>query len=156
MTLTSTPLSQPTTTRAAAPRTPWRTIALVAGDALSFLVFAGVGRASHQEATGLGAVAQIAATAVPFALGWFVVSPWIGAFRRSLTEGVVPMLRRTELAWLCVWPAAMLLRWALVDRVTPITFSKFASFALVVLISNAVFLSLWRGVFAWATRRVRW
>ncbi len=131
--------------------TPWRTIALVTGDAVSFVIFAGVGRASHQEASGLGALAQVAATAVPFALGWFIVSPWLGAFRRRLTEGVVPMLRRTELAWLCAWPAASFLRWALgPDHKMPL------SFALVILISNAVFLGLWRTAFAWATRRLRW
>jgi hypothetical protein len=130
---------------------PWRILALVGGDVASFLIFAGVGRASHQEATGLRAIGQVATTAVPFALGWFAVSPWVGAFRRGLTEGIVPMLRRTELAWLCAWPAACALRWALgPDHKMP------ASFALIILASNAIFLGVWRGVFAWATRRVQW
>jgi hypothetical protein len=132
-------------------RVPWRTVALVAGDAASFLVFAGVGRASHQEASGVRAIGEVAETAVPFALGWLLVSPWVGAFRRGLTEGVIPMLRRTELAWVCAWPTACFLRWAVgPDHKMPF------SFALVILLSNAVFLGLWRGAFAWATRRVRW
>lgn len=126
-----------------------RAAVLVAGDVASFLVFAGAGRASHQEASGLGALARIAATALPFALGWFLVSPFLGAFRRSLTASVGGMLRRTELAWLCAWPVALLLRWATAaDHTVPL------SFALVVLLSNALFLGLWRGAFAFLARRV--
>lgn len=141
----------PPTEETPATRLPWRVAALVAGDALSFVIFAGVGRASHQESTGLRALGEVVATAVPFALGWFAVAPWLGAFRRGLTEGVWPMLRRTELAWVCAWPVACVLRWALApDHNVPV------SFAIVILLANAVFLGVWRGVFAWAMRRVRW
>jgi len=53
------------------------------------------------------------------------------------------MLRRTELAWLAAWPVALVLRLALsADHTVPI------SFALVILIANAIFLGLWRGAFA--------
>ncbi|HEX6123406.1 MAG TPA: DUF3054 domain-containing protein [Ktedonobacterales bacterium] len=152
MSLTSTPLDPVTAQRAvstAAQR--WRVAALVAGDALSFLAFAAAGRQTHNEAAGLGALGQVAVTALPFALGWFLVSPWLGAFRRTLTIGVQAMVRRTELAWLAAWPVTLLLRWGLAgDHRVPL------SFAIVILLSNAVFLGLWRGVFAWATRRVRW
>jgi hypothetical protein len=126
-------------------------VALVAGDAASFLVFAGLGRSQHGEASGLSAVGQIAGTAVPFALGWYLVAPWLGAYRRRLTTGVRSMLRRTELAWVCAWPVAMVLRLVFVDHKVP---SGILSFALVVLLSNALFLGLWRGVFAWASLRL--
>ena len=129
----------------------WRSAALVTGDALAFLIFAGVGRTSHHEASGLRALGEVAATAVPFALGWFAVGPWLGAFRRGLTVGVKPMLRTTERAWLFAWPVACVMRFALApDHSVPV------SFAVVILLANAVFLGGWRGVFAWATRRVRW
>lgn len=149
---TSTPLDSTVAQRGSTPvASRWRIAALAAGDALSFLVFAGVGRQTHEEASGLGALGYVAATAVPFALGWFLVTPWLGAFRRDLTMGVRAMMRRTELAWLAAWPVTLLLRWALAsDHRVPL------SFAIVILLSNAVFLGLWRGVFAWATRRVRW
>jgi hypothetical protein len=152
MPTTSAPLDATTTQRdVTTTGRRWRVAALVAGDAVSFLVFAGVGRQSHAEASGLGALGQIAATAFPFALGWFLVSPWLGAFRHGLTTGVVPMLKRTELAWLAAWPVALVLRWLLsTDHRIPV------SFAVVILLSNAVFLGLWRSAFAWATRRVRW
>jgi hypothetical protein len=133
--------------RALDTRMLWPRAALVAGDIVSFLVFAGVGRRSHDEASGLGAIAQIVGTAAPFAVGWFLVSPFAGAFRRSLVGAPRRMLVRTELAWLAAWPVAMVLRWAFsADHQIPLPF------AIVVLISNAVFLGLWRTLFAVFTR----
>lgn len=131
------------TTAAAARTFPWRTIALIVGDAASFLVFSAVGRGSHHEATGLGALGAVVGTALPFALGWFVVAPFVGAFRRSATDSVGKMLRRTELAWLCAWPVAMLARLA-VDPQHQIPMP----FPIIVLAFNALFLGVWRGAFA--------
>ncbi len=128
-------------------RRAWPLVVLAAGDALSFLVFAGVGRRSHNETSGLGALASIAVTAFPFALGWFLVSPFAGAFRRTLIGNPLGMLKRTELAWLGAWPVTLILRWALSsDHQIPV------SFAVVILISNAIFLGVWRTAFALITR----
>lgn len=136
-----------TTERPTSTATPWRVVALIAGDALSFLIFAGVGRNTHGEVSGLAALGQVALTAAPFALGWFIVSPWVGAFRRSATDTVRRMLQRTELAWLASYPAALALR-ILFDpqHKMPI------SFAIVILLANAVFLGIWRTVFALVAR----
>ncbi len=128
---------------------PVRVVLLIAGDLVSFLVFAGVGRQSHGEASGLAAVGQIAVTAFPFALGWLLVAPFLGAFRRSRTQDVRAMLRTTELSWLCAWPVALMLRWALsADHKVPL------SFAIVILVANALFLGIWRGGFAAAERTI--
>lgn len=128
---------------------PWRTAVLVAGDALSFLVFAAAGRNQHGEASGFSALAQVALTAWPFALGWYLVAPWLGAYRERLTTGVANMLKRTELAWIAAYPVVLLSRWAFgPDHKVPL------SFAIVILISNALFLGLWRGAFAWISRRI--
>lgn len=122
---------------------PWRTTALVVGDAASFLLFAAAGRRTHAESSGIAAIGQVAQTAVPFALGWFAVSPFVGAFRRLTTIGVAPMLRRTEIAWLIAWPVALALRWAVApDHNVPV------SFAIVILLANALFLGVWRAAFA--------
>ena len=83
------------TSTASRGRIPARVVLLVAGDLISFLVFAGVGRQSHGEASGLAALGQIAVTAFPFALGWYLVAPFIGAYRRTRTDGPRAMLMRT-------------------------------------------------------------
>src|SRR5262245_4255057 len=129
---------------AAAARTfSWRTTALVVGDAVSFLVFSAVGRGSHNEATGFGAFGAVVGTALPFALGWFVVAPFLGAFRRSATDSLGKMLRRTEIAWLCAWPVALLARVAF-DSIDSIKMP----FPIIMLAFNALFLGVWRGAFA--------
>jgi hypothetical protein len=112
-----------------------------------FLLFAGVGRESHQEASGFGALGLVALTALPFALGWFIVAPLLGAFRARATATPGAMLRRTELAWLCAWPATLLLRWAFTQKVPP------WSFAAIILLANALFLGAWRTLFAWILAR---
>ncbi|WIG57428.1 MAG: hypothetical protein OJF49_000172 [Ktedonobacterales bacterium] len=120
---------------------------LVVGDALSFLVFATVGRDTHSEAAGITALGRTIWTAFPFALGWFIVSPWLGAFARKHTGTVGKMLFRTEIAWVCAWPVALVLRfWLSADHKMPL------SFAIVILLANALFLGLWRSTFAYITR----
>ncbi|MEO7003089.1 MAG: DUF3054 domain-containing protein [Ktedonobacterales bacterium] len=123
----------------------WRTGILVAGDALSFLAFASAGRNTHGEALSLG---QIALTAVPFALSWFIVSPWLGAYRRTQTTGPLNMLKRTELAWISSYPLAIGLRvlFGLIGLAENASMPW--TFALVILLANGLFLGAWRTLFA--------
>lgn len=129
-------------------RVPWRTVALVVGDAASFLIFSALGRSSHHEASGLGALGAVVGTALPFAFGWFVVAPLIGAFRLSATKTLGMMLQRTELAWLCAWPVAMLARLAVDPR-----HSIPMPFPIIVLAFNALFLGIWRSTFSLVERQ---
>jgi hypothetical protein len=126
-----------------------RIAALVMGDLIAFAVFATLGRDTHHEATDFDAIGQTLWTALPFALGWFLVAPWLGAFRRAGTERPLDMLRRTEIAWLASWPVALLLRWAF----TPDHHIPPLAFAIVALLANAVFLGGWRTIFAALTNR---
>src|SRR5205809_8044686 len=82
-------------------------IMLVIGDLLCFLIFAALGRSSHGEASGFAAIPQIVITALPFAAGWFLVSPFVGAFRHKIMAQPRAMAIRTALAWLLAWPVAM-------------------------------------------------
>ena len=126
-----------------------RIAALVAGDLIAFVAFATLGRDTHHEATGFDAIGQTLWTALPFALGWFLVAPWLGAFRRAGAERPLQMLQRAEIAWLASWPVTLLLRWAFTSdhHIPPL------SFAIVALLANAVILGGWRTAFAALTNR---
>jgi hypothetical protein len=119
---------------------------LVIGDMMCFLIFAALGRNSHGEASGFAAIPQIIITALPFAAGWFLVSPFVGAFRQKFMTEPRAMAIRTVLAWLVAWPVAMLLRRIFVnDGISPL---RFAIFAIIVLLFNMLLLLVWRGAFA--------
>ncbi|MEI7772719.1 MAG: DUF3054 domain-containing protein, partial [Chloroflexales bacterium] len=76
-----------------------RTAALIGGDVVALMVFAAIGRGSHGEAAGLGAIGEVAQTAAPFVIGWLVTAPWVGAFRPASTDAPAKMLRTTALSW---------------------------------------------------------
>jgi hypothetical protein len=126
-----------------------RTIGLIVGDACMFVIFAAVGRDTHHEAAGFSAFWQVLETAAPFALGWFIVAPFLGVYRKSVTASVRAMLKHTALGWVCAWPVAMVLRGLFRQEIPPL------SFALVVLIANLLFLCVWRGLFALVANRGR-
>jgi hypothetical protein len=120
---------------------------LVVGDLISFFLFAWIGRRSHAEAAGLAAFWETLATAAPFMVAWFLIAPWLGAFRRDTFASPQLILTRTALAWLCAWPVGLGLRALFLQRGIPL------SFALVTGATNLVMLTAWRGVFAWLNRR---
>lgn len=121
-----------------------RIISLVIGDILCFLIFTSLGTNAH----GLGVnLLNSIWVAVPFLAAWFLISPFVGAFRVRLFAHPLKMLGGTALAWLATWPVAMALRWLLVERANPIPLSSFLTFATVVLLVNMVLLPAWRGLF---------
>jgi hypothetical protein len=121
----------------------WAVIMLVIGDLLCFLIFSALGRNTHRESSGFTAILQIFQTALPFAAGWFLVAPFVGAFRHKILAHPRAMVMRTALAWLLAWPVAMLLRGIFVDHSVPPL-----SFAIVVLLFNMLLLLIWRWPFA--------
>ena len=120
-----------------------RTIFLVIGDAIVFLVFAFIGITSHREAVD---PLKVVTTAAPFALGWFIVAPFVGAFSRKKTAEPGKMALYTILAWLPSLVLGMTFRGITVDHKVPPP-----SFIVITLISNTIFLSIWRVPFAWLT-----
>lgn len=120
-----------------------RIISLVVGDALVFLVFSVIGRLSHGERVDPAAFPQVLATAAPFAIGWFIVAPYVGAYRRDITTQPRRMALRTAFAWLLSLPVGLTLRGIFVDHdVPPI------SFAIVTFIFIMLVLQLWRWPYA--------
>src|SRR6266699_338498 len=118
-------------------------IVLSSGDLLAFLAFSAIGRGSHGEATGLAAIPAVIVTASPFAIAWFIVSPFIGVYRKELVANPRKMARRTFIAWMLSWPVEMAMRSIFVDHAVP----PF-TFALIALFVNAAFLLLWRWPYA--------
>jgi Protein of unknown function (DUF3054) len=117
-----------------------RLMTLVAGDALVFSV---IGRLSHGERVDPAAFPQVLATAAPFAIGWFIVAPFVGAYRRDITTQPRQMALRTAFAWLLSLPVGLTLRGIFVDHdVPPI------SFAIVTFIFIMLVLQLWRWPYA--------
>jgi hypothetical protein len=124
------------------------TARLVFGDIVAFLAFAAIGRGTHNEPTGLAAIPEIIITAVPFAIGWFVVAPFVGAYRSDIVKAPAAMVKRTILAWALSWPVALALRWFFVDRSRGTSASAFFTFALVTFLFVLVILLIWRWPYA--------
>ena len=126
-----------------------RVAILAAGDLVAFNVVTTIGLLSHGELTGLDALGQVAIVAAPFAIGWFLIAPFAGAFRADIAGQPRRILPRAALAWLIALPIGLLL-WSLI-RQRPIQ----APFAVVTFITNLVVLLGWRAAFAWLATRER-
>lgn len=105
------------------------------GDFVVLLLFASIGRASHEE--GL-TVLGIIETAAPFVLGWFVAAPFMGTFRDEATETPRRAVLMTARTWIVGIPLGLLFRAIYLRRGIPI------SFAIVTLLTTLILLSLWR------------
>ena len=126
-----------------------RVATLVAGDLVAFNVVTTIGLLSHGELIGLDALGQVAIVAAPFAIGWFLIAPFAGAFRADIAGQPRRILPRLALAWLIALPIGLLL-WSLI-RQKPVQ----PAFAVVTFITNLIVLLGWRGAFAWLTARNR-
>ncbi len=137
---TSAPSSSENVDKAAETR---RLANLVIGDILVFLVFSVIGRISHGEPVGLTALPQVVGTAAPFAAGWFIVAPFVGAYRRDITARPREMAKRTAFAWVLACPVGLTLRGIFVDHGAP----PF-SFAVITLLFVLIIMLLWRWPYA--------
>lgn len=129
--------------------TPGYVANLVVGDVLVFLLFAFFGLTSHHELNGGALFSQIVTVALPFMLGWFLVAPWLGVYRRKLETSARLMTFYTLRAWIISWPVAMAMRWLFVERMHPVPLDAFLTFSLVVFFTVLVLLMVWRWPFAW-------
>ncbi len=102
-----------------------------------------IGRISHGEPVGLTALPQVVGTAAPFAAGWFIVAPFVGAYRRDITAQPREMAKRTAFAWVLACPVGLTLRGIFVDHGAP----PF-SFAAITLLFVLIIMLLWRWPYA--------
>jgi DUF3054 family protein len=127
--------------RAATPVTR-RGVLLAAGDVLTFHAVTAVGLLSHGELSSLDQLPHLVEVAMPFAAGWLLAAPFVGAFRPDVVAVPRRMLARTCVAWLIACPIGLLL-WSLV-RQRPVQ----PAFAIVTFLTNLVALLGWRATFA--------
>lgn len=121
-----------------------RVTSLVVGDILCFLIFVSLGSDAHGK--GVNFLYSLWLS-IPFLAAWFIVAPFVGAYRSDVATRPAKMVLRTLLCWLASWPVAMFFRWLLVERVTPVSLGSFLSFSAVVLITNFILLVIWRWPF---------
>jgi hypothetical protein len=119
-----------------------RTAVLAVGDIVMLLLFAALGRRSHGEAAGFGAVLEVGRTALPFILGWLAAAPLAGAFSPARTTGLAPMLRATLLGWAGGLLVGAGIRVLMIGRLSPV------SFYVVTFLVALLLLGGWRAVFA--------
>lgn len=118
-------------------------ISLAFGDIMVFLIFVIIGDTSHGKLSGLASILHIILVALPFIAGWFIVSPFMGMFRRDIFTQPRAMAIRTLWAWIPSWVVAMILRGIFFDHGVPPT-----AFLVVSLLFNFAFLEIWRWPFA--------
>lgn len=111
---------------------------LAVGDAAVFFAFAAIGAASH--ASSASAV-TVAATAAPFVLTWLAVAPLVGAYSPRAVRTYQGAAVTTARGWLLGVPSGLALRGVLTSHLPP------PAFAVVTLLSTAVLLGVWRGVY---------
>ena len=110
---------------------------VVLGDMAVFLAFVILGQTEHGVIQGRAFVR----TALPFAVVWFAISPWLGAYRASTLYNPRTTAWRIPLIWLLCGVVAVLARALLTDR--PLTLA----FALVAIAVQGMLLVGLRGLF---------
>ena len=111
------------------------------GDMAVFVVFVILGKSEH----GIIQSRALLRTALPFAIVWCAISPWLGAYRASTLYNLRTTAWRIPLIWLLCGFVALLARALLTDR--PLTLA----FALVAIAVQGALLVSWRGVFMMVT-----
>ncbi|GAB0489821.1 hypothetical protein MMPV_001046 [Pyropia vietnamensis] len=111
---------------------------LALGDTAVFLTFAAIGAASHASAA---TPVTIAITAAPFIVTWLAVAPLVGAYSPRAVGTYQGAAVTTARGWLVGVPSGLALRGVLTSHLPP------PAFAVVTLLSTAVLLGVWRGVY---------
>lgn len=114
------------------------------GDLVVLMLFASIGRASHEEGLTVPGVVE---TAAPFVLGWFVAASFMGAYRDEAMDAPKEALLTTARTWVVGIPLGLLFRAVYLRKGIPI------SFAIVALLTTLIMLILWRAGVALLRRR---
>jgi Ca2+/H+ antiporter len=136
----------------------WEIFAVGLGDVIVLILFAIIGRASHDVASTAGPVLGTLNTAFPFIVAWLVLAAVLGGFSGKAFYPIGRVIGRTLLASILAAPLGVLLRAAI--QAAPRQFYAFRwdsiqpSFILVATLSTSVMLLVWR--VAWSRIRRLW
>ena len=113
---------------------------LAAGDATALVLFAAIGRLSHGEGLAPG---DLAATALPFLLGWALTAPFLGAFSdEARGHDVGAATAAAAKSWAVATPVSLLFRAVSQGRAPPV------AFAVVSFVVTGALLVAWRAAAA--------
>eukprot|EP00638_Chattonella_subsalsa_P004005 CAMPEP_0117756808 /NCGR_PEP_ID=MMETSP0947-20121206/14326_1 /TAXON_ID=44440 /ORGANISM="Chattonella subsalsa, Strain CCMP2191" /LENGTH=241 /DNA_ID=CAMNT_0005576521 /DNA_START=132 /DNA_END=857 /DNA_ORIENTATION=- len=107
-------------------------------DAAALTVFAWIGRASHGSTEFDWVVIK---TALPFIVGWFGLSPLLGAYTRTAIKSQGDSLKTIIPAWAFSIPAGIAIRGAIKGEVPP------TPFIVVSMVATLVVMSSWRALY---------
>lgn len=118
---------------------------LILGDTIAIALVTLIGFFTHGE-TDLSFLPRFLATYFPLTISWFLLAPWFGLFQPEFTSNP-KQLWRPALAMLFAAPFAALLRAVVLNAaVIPI-------FAIVLGITSALGMILWRGIYFFLNRK---
>jgi hypothetical protein len=118
---------------------------LIIGDIIAIAIVTIIGFATHGEA-GVSFIPRMGTILFPFLLGWFILAPWFGLFDEQIISDP-KLLWRILLTMLFVAPLAAILRSVLLHNAAqPI-------FVLILGLTNALGMLVWRGVYLFVTQR---
>ncbi len=121
--------------------------ALIAGDIFALLLVTLLGFATHGEFAA-SFVPRMAASLIPLCIGWFLLAPSLGLLDDASTR-LASELWRPAFAMLFAGPLAALVRGiALAAPIIP-------SFAVVLTLTGAIALTIWRLLYWLLSRRRR-
>ncbi|HEY8496635.1 MAG TPA: DUF3054 domain-containing protein [Limnochordales bacterium] len=117
---------------------------LFIGDVLVVLFFVALGQFSHLRWNGF---LSLFPAAFPFLLAWIVWGLLLGTFRAGTLKSIPTAVKRVLLAWALAAPTGILVRMAILGRISHWSFF-FAAFAF-----GGAMLVVWRAMSAWMANR---
>ncbi|OUM98673.1 MAG: hypothetical protein BAA04_05465 [Firmicutes bacterium ZCTH02-B6] len=117
---------------------------LFIGDALVVLLFVALGQFSHLTWSGLVALFP---ASFPFLLAWVLWGLILGTFRAQTLRSIAAAAKSALLAWALAAPTGVLVRMALLGRVSH------WSFFLTAFAFGGAMLVVWRAIAAWIASR---
>ena len=124
---------------------------LILGDILAVLITTVIGFATHGEvgagSPGLQVIfPRMAAMFLPLTIAWFLLSPFLGLFQAEITSDP-KQLWRPALAMIFAAPLAAVVRGLLLNAaIIPI-------FAVVLGVTSALGMLVWRGLYLFVSRK---